>query len=78
MKSKTFKYSDSQAKQYGFIAQEVYDVQPELVYIDESTDDKYMSLYYDRFSALHNEAIKELLGKINQLEDRINLLENKI
>jgi hypothetical protein len=27
-----------------------------------------MSLRYDRFSALHNEAVKELLGKINQLE----------
>jgi hypothetical protein len=37
-----------------------------------------MSLRYDRFSALHNEAIKELLGKINLLEDRIKLLENKI
>jgi hypothetical protein len=49
-----------------------------LVYIDESTDDRMMSLRYDRFSALHNEAIKELLGKINQLEDRIKLLENKI
>jgi hypothetical protein len=49
-----------------------------LVYIDESTDDRTMSLRYDRFSALHNEAIKELLGKINLLEDRIKLLENKI
>ena len=48
------------------------------MYIDESTDDRMMSLKYDRFSVLHNEAIKELLGKINKLEDRIKDLENKI
>ena len=78
IKAKKFKLLDREEKQLGFIAQDVYDVQPELVYIDESTDDRMMSLRYDRFSALHNEAIKELLGKINQLEDRIKLLENKI
>ena len=78
IKAKKFKLLDCEEPQIGFIAQEVYEVQPELVYIDESSDDKMMSLRYDRFSALHNEAIKELLGKINQLEDRIKLLENKI
>jgi hypothetical protein len=34
-----------------------------------------ISLRYIKLSALHNEAIKELLAKINQLEDRIKLLE---
>ena len=58
LKAKKFKLLDSEEKQVGFIAQEVYAVQPELVYIDDSTDDRYMSLRYDRFSALHNEAIK--------------------
>ena len=78
LKAKKFKLLDSEEPQIGFIAQDVYDVQPELVYIDESTDDKMMSLRYDRFSALHNEAIKELLSKINQLENRIKVLENKV
>jgi hypothetical protein len=78
LKAKKFKYLNTEGVQLGFIAQEVYDVQPELVYVDKSTDDKFMSLKYDRFSALHNEAIKELLNKINKLEERLNMLENKI
>ena len=78
LKAKKFKLLDSEEPQVGFIAQEVYEVQPELVYIDNSTDDKYMSLRYDRFSALHNEAIKELHQIIIQLKDRIEVLENKI
>jgi hypothetical protein len=49
-----------------------------LVYIDESSDDKMMSLRYDRFSVLHIEAIRELLSKMNQLENRIKDLENKV
>ena len=71
IKAKKFKLLDVEEPQIGFIAQEVYAVQPELVYIDESTEDKMMSLKYDRFSVLHNEAIKELLGKINTLETRL-------
>ena len=75
IKAKKFKLLDIEEPQIGFIAQEVYAVQPELVYIDESSDDKLMSLRYDRFSVLHNEAIKELLGKINTLETRLANIE---
>jgi len=69
---------DCKGKQLGFIAQEVYELEPDLVHIDDSTDDKFMFLSYDRFSALHNEAIKELHQIIIQLKQRIELLENKI
>ena len=78
LKAKKFKYMNSEGKQLGFIAQDVHEVAPELVYIDESTDDKFMFLQYDRFSALHNESIKQLFNKINKLEERITFLENKI
>ena len=69
-------YADVEGKQIGFIAQEVFDVQPELVYIDESTDDKFMSLKYDRFCALHNEAINQQQKRIDFLETRLAVLEN--
>ena len=66
---------DCKGKQLGFIAQEVYELAPDLVYIDESTDDKFMFLSYDRFCALHNEAIKEQQKRINDLETRLANIE---
>ena len=73
--SKKFKYMDCEGKQLGFIAQEVYELEPDLVHIDESTDDKFMFLSYDRFCALHNEAIKEQQTRIIDLETRLANIE---
>ena len=78
IQGKTFIYNGNTKKQLGFIAQEIYDVEPLLVSIDTDTEDKFMFLQYDRFCALHNEGVKELNNKIKALEDRINILENKI
>jgi hypothetical protein len=66
---------DCEGKQLGFIAQEVYELEPDLVHIDESTDDKFMFLSYDRFCALHNEAIKEQQTRIIDLETRLANIE---
>jgi len=75
LKAKKFKYMDGEKKQLGFIAQEVYDVEPNLVHVDESTDDKFMYMFYDRITALHNEAIKQQQKRIDFLETRLAVLE---
>jgi len=67
---------DCNGRQHGFIAQDIYPIVPELVSIDNESDDKFMFLQYDRFSAIHNEAIKELYKIIQGLEARIVQLEN--
>ena len=66
---------DCKGKQLGFIAQDVYELEPNLVQIDESSDEKYMFLSYDRFCALHNEAIKEQKTQIAALEKRLANIE---
>lgn len=78
IQGKSFKYQDCNGKQYGFIAQDIQPVLPHIVHIDEETEDKFMYLQYDRFCAVHNEAIKELHNIIKQLQMRIEILENKI
>jgi hypothetical protein len=75
IQGKSFKYQDCKGKQYGFIAQDILQVLPHIVHIDEETEDKYMYLQYDRFCAVHNEAIKELHNIIKQLQARIAELE---
>ena len=77
IQAKSFKYMDCNGRQHGFIAQDIYPIVPELVSIDNESDDKFMFLQYDRFSAIHNEAIKELYKIIQGLESRIAILENK-
>ena len=52
----------------GLIAQEVKPIVPEVVMVD---DDGYRLMCYDRLVALLIESVKEL-------ENRINILENKI
>ena len=66
---------DCKGKQLGFIAQDVYELEPNLVQIDESSDEKYMFLSYDRLCALHNEAIKEQQKQIAALETRLANIE---
>ena len=56
IQAKSFKYMDCNGRQHGFIAQDIYPIVPELVSIDTESDDKFMFLQYDRFSAIHNEA----------------------
>ena len=77
IQGKSFKYMDCDGRQLGFIAQEIQEIVPEVVHV-EDTEDKYMFLQYDRFVALHNEAIKELYNEIQLLKNRIIELENKI
>jgi hypothetical protein len=77
IQAKSFKYQECEGRQYGFIAQDIKPLIPELVNVDNESEEKYMYLHYDRFSALHHVAIKELYKIIRGLEARIIQLENK-
>jgi hypothetical protein len=61
-------------KKYGFIAQDVESVIPELTFQDRNNGLK--GVYYKEMTALLVEAIKELSNKITLLEDEINKLKN--
>ena len=75
IQAKSFKYQECEGRRYGFIAQDVQPLIPELVNVDNDSEEKYLFLHYDRFCALHHEAIKQL-HKINKgLEARIEILE---
>ncbi len=58
---------------YGFIAQDVERVFPEVVYYDEQTDRYFMD--YSAFGILAIEAIKEQQTKITALEERLAQIE---
>ena len=64
---------DNEAREMGFVAQEVLPIVQEV--IDESDENRYHSLKYDKFTALLCEGIKELLGKVTTLEARVSALE---
>jgi len=53
--------------EYGLIAEEVYQVFPELVKLDENGN--VSSLHYARLTSILIEAIKELNNKIIKLEN---------
>jgi hypothetical protein len=68
-------------KEYGFIAEEVYQVSPELVsYLDDNEDGTPDPNMWQQNGviSLCVASIKELLSKINILEGRIQELENKV
>ena len=62
----TWKNDNSNSKQLGMIAQDVYELYPELVTIDKETG--YMSLAYDRLSVISLEAIDELYKIVKDLK----------
>lgn len=53
----------------GYIAQELKEVLPEVVFEDMHG---FFGVSYGNISALHTEAIKLLVGRINELEDKLN------
>ena len=73
-----FEWKDSKfgvGDQIGFIAQEVEKIYPELVDTDE---DGYKSVQYGKMTAVIVEAIKGLISKDNELENRIKALEDAL
>jgi len=49
-------------KRIGFIAQDVNEVVPELVFTNQNSADKFMGIHYDNVTSLLVEAIKELVS----------------
>ena len=68
---------DNPFRSLGFIAQDVYRVLPEAVFVYTSDENHYYYLYYDKITALLNEGINELNKKVVLLENRVAVLENK-
>jgi hypothetical protein len=68
-------YNNEGVKQIGLVAQEVYDVQPELVTKKQiligNTYEEVMLLDYSKITALLIGAVKELSEKVKQLENKI-------
>lgn len=62
----TWKKDIDNTKQLGMIAQDVYELYPELVTIDKETG--YMSLAYDKLSVISLEAIDELYKIVKDLK----------
>lgn len=76
LKGHTYTWKNSDKKRYGFIAQEVEQIVPELVeYINDSKDTKGVN--YDKVSPILVEAIKQQQKLIDSLTKRIALLESK-
>ena len=61
----------------GFIAQEVKETVPEVVWIDKSDPEQFHFMQYDRLTALLCEGIKEQQSIIEQLSARVAALEAK-
>ena len=79
MQGKTFiMFNDATKPQIGFIAQDLISILPEVVVVDASDENHYMSVQYDKITALLCEGIKELYSEIQLLKNKISELENKI
>jgi hypothetical protein len=63
--------------QIGFIAQEVKEVVPEVVVVDENSEEQYHFLQYDKLTALLCEGIKVLVAEVNSLKARVATLEGQ-
>jgi uncharacterized protein (UPF0248 family) len=75
LQGKTFLLNDNPDRQMGFIAQEVKEVVPEVIWIDKTDPEQYHFMQYDRLTALLCEGIKELMGEVRSLKARVAVLE---
>ena len=67
-------YSEDRTRQIGMVADEVYEVQPELIshrnIVLSNKEEKIKLLDYSKVTAILIEAIKELNDKITKLENK--------
>lgn len=69
----TFNYIDKPDERVsGVVAQEIEKVLPEVVFEHERNNGTYKAVRYDNIIPLLIEAIKELKGKVNDLENRLS------
>jgi hypothetical protein len=68
----TFDWNEKSGKEgteAGVIAQEVLEVLPEVV---TTRDNGYLAVHYDKIIPLLIEAVKELSGKVDELQQKLN------
>ena len=70
-----FTWRENKEKSLGVIAQEIEKVLPELVY---ENDKGYKSVSYGHIVGVIIEAMKEQQNKIDDLEFKINNIQNKL
>jgi len=75
LQGKTFLMNGDPERRMGFIAQEVKEVVPEVVVVDQGDPEQYHFMQYDRLTALLGEGIKELKAQLDSLADRVAALE---
>jgi hypothetical protein len=72
----TYSWIGQEGKRIGFIAQDVEKVIPDLVFINNNTEDKIKGIHLDNITAVLVEAIKEQQKIIEELKVRISNLES--
>jgi hypothetical protein len=77
LQGKTFILNDSPQRQMGFIAQEVKEVCPEVVVVDDS-EDHWHFMQYDKLTALLCEGIKEQQAMIATLTSQVVDLQARV
>jgi hypothetical protein len=78
LQGKTFVLNDDSKRQMGFIAQEVKEVCPEVVVVDDSDENQWHFMQYDKLTALLCEGIKEQHALITDLTSRLTNLESQM
>ena len=64
-------------KQIGFIAQEVQELYPELVFVDNS-EEHYLSIDYSRITAILQAQLIQHEDELTTLKNRVQVLEDKL
>ena len=66
-----YTYDKDGKQSIGFIAQDMQNLYPELVSVDESTEEKYLSINYMQYTAVLQQQIIDLKKEIDELKDII-------
>ena len=66
-----YTYDKDGKKSIGFLAQDMQELYPELVSVDESTEEKYLSINYMQYTAVLQQQILDLKKEIDELKDII-------
>ena len=66
-----YTYDKDGKKSIGFLAQDMQELYPELVSVDESTEEKYLSINYMQYTAVLQQQIIDLKKEIDELKDII-------
>ena len=83
LKPARFSYKNGDKRIFGFIAQDVLEIIPDIVFEDHLSEEHYLGLNYDSFSAIltaklqkHTRIIKEQEARIARLEQLLREVKN--